>query len=377
MEDCRAEPPFAMACTVPIDQIDLGLMLAFFGDHRLCACHVALSGDAKHLAIAPTRCESSTKLLLFPQQRAAVQGPQQLALPTDADVCSLCWLEMAHNEQVLLAGCSCGQLCAFTSSGVPLWVVQPEVGVGLEASPLLQLQPLPGLSDSEPDLLCLFQGGSVACTRTREVHRWRVYDLPSEADGCCSIVCCGQLPPLPTDLLPAHGSMNHVGRGSAGGNIALVAARKTSLQLLTIEPQPRPVTASTASVTDASTSGTGRLARGVGALSSFLRAAAGVSVVAEDEPAEHNPYCSCEREIRDPPREFERIALEPRRRWLAAADSRGRVTLIEARSLVAVRIWKGYREAQCGWTVAAAAGCSDATGGRPEAPLLVLYLPTE
>jgi hypothetical protein len=53
----------------------------------------------------------------------------------------------------------------------------------------------------------------------------------------------------------------------------------------------------------------------------------------------------------DPPRQFISVFAEPCRRWVAASDSLGRVLLLEARTLVVLRIWKGYRDAQCGWVV--------------------------
>ena len=67
--------------------------------------------------------------------------------------------------------------------------------------------------------------------------------------------------------------------------------------------------------------------------------------------AHHLPACGqgeafCARELRDAPRSFDRLAVEPRHQWLAATDNLGRVALLEARSLVIVSLWKGYRDAQ-------------------------------
>ena len=65
------------------------------------------------------------------------------------------------------------------------------------------------------------------------------------------------------------------------------------------------------------------------------------------------------RTFADHPRGFLSVALEPlRKHWLAATDSLGRVSVFEAKALVCVRLFKGYRDAQIGWTDAASAGAA-------------------
>ena len=69
------------------------------------------------------------------------------------------------------------------------------------------------------------------------------------------------------------------------------------------------------------------------------------------------------RSFTDPPRSFVSLSLEPtRKRWLAATDSLGRVLVLEPKSLVLVRLFKGYRDATVGWTDADAAGCCGDNG---------------
>lgn len=92
---------------------------------------------------------------------------------------------------------------------------------------------------------------------------------------------------------------------------------------------------------------------------------------------------SCVRTLTDAPRGFTHLALEPRRRrWLAATDTLGRVLLLEPKSLVCARLFKGYRDAQCGWTEASHGTCDGAsdrhegfTDGGASVPLLVIYAP--
>ena len=53
--------------------------------------------------------------------------------------------------------------------------------------------------------------------------------------------------------------------------------------------------------------------------------------------------------VTDAQRRFISMTVDPSHRWIASSDSLGRVIVLEARSLVMLRIWKGYREAQCEW----------------------------
>ncbi|KAG0458272.1 hypothetical protein HPP92_023429 [Vanilla planifolia] len=51
--------------------------------------------------------------------------------------------------------------------------------------------------------------------------------------------------------------------------------------------------------------------------------------------------------LKDPPRKGEKFALCPSGTLAAITDSLGRILLLDTRALVAVRLWKGYREASC------------------------------
>ena len=52
---------------------------------------------------------------------------------------------------------------------------------------------------------------------------------------------------------------------------------------------------------------------------------------------------------RDGGRRFDALWPDPRRRYIAASDTLGRVVLLEPRTLVVLRVWKGYRDAACAW----------------------------
>ncbi|KAK3909218.1 Rab3 GTPase-activating protein non-catalytic subunit [Frankliniella fusca] len=51
----------------------------------------------------------------------------------------------------------------------------------------------------------------------------------------------------------------------------------------------------------------------------------------------------------DPSREADHIVRSPNREYSVVSDGLGRLTLINNSRAIAVRMWKGYRRAQCGW----------------------------
>ena len=248
------------AALLQYDQIDLGLASHFLNDgegpnFKLSACLIALSGDARHLALA-----SKQRILLLPVQAAG--QPLPLGIAQGDEVRSLCWIAPA-GDYVLLAGAASGQLTAFSAQGARLWAAQ------LHDSPLIML--LPSAADetshaTEPALLCLFEAGVVACARSKALAGafgggstmasgppfWR-HELPEEAEGCRAIVCCGRKPELPLTLRADE---------QEDIKLILVAANPTALQLHTITvPWPRKEEAD---------AGRGRVARGLGALQSLL-----------------------------------------------------------------------------------------------------------
>lgn len=56
--------------------------------------------------------------------------------------------------------------------------------------------------------------------------------------------------------------------------------------------------------------------------------------------------------LSDPKREGDLIYASPNKALSAVCDTMGRVTLIDNKHGIAVRMWKGYRDAQCGWVEA-------------------------
>ncbi|CAM9754785.1 unnamed protein product, partial [Ectocarpus fasciculatus] len=52
----------------------------------------------------------------------------------------------------------------------------------------------------------------------------------------------------------------------------------------------------------------------------------------------------------DPKRRILRVSVDPTRKLIATADNVGRVMLFDIRVFVAIRIWKGLREARLAWT---------------------------
>ncbi|PSN52085.1 Rab3 GTPase-activating protein non-catalytic subunit [Blattella germanica] len=77
--------------------------------------------------------------------------------------------------------------------------------------------------------------------------------------------------------------------------------------------------------------------------------AAPVEKVKEKIPIEPAEPMGCRFGICDALRYGERISLSPNRKLSVVSDSFGRVVLIDNLKGVTIRMWKGYRDAQCGW----------------------------
>ena len=73
--------------------------------------------------------------------------------------------------------------------------------------------------------------------------------------------------------------------------------------------------------------------------------------------------------ISDAPRKITSLSLAPRGVLAVATDNFGRVLLLDARRKVISRLWKGYRDAQCGWIQ-----CREEGQGR-EGLFLAIYAP--
>ena len=73
--------------------------------------------------------------------------------------------------------------------------------------------------------------------------------------------------------------------------------------------------------------------------------------------------------ISDSPRKINSLSLSPRGVLAVATDNFGRVLLLDTRRKVVSRLWKGYRDAQCGWIQ-----CREEGEGR-EGLFLAIYAP--
>ncbi|XP_054260822.1 rab3 GTPase-activating protein non-catalytic subunit isoform X2 [Macrosteles quadrilineatus] len=68
------------------------------------------------------------------------------------------------------------------------------------------------------------------------------------------------------------------------------------------------------------------------------------------------------------------VVMSPQRNLSVVCDSLGRVTLVDNSSGIALRMWKGYRDAQCGWLVAEEEQ-PQAHSRKRQALFLVIYSP--
>ncbi|KAG8314054.1 Rab3 GTPase-activating protein non-catalytic subunit, partial [Homalodisca vitripennis] len=87
------------------------------------------------------------------------------------------------------------------------------------------------------------------------------------------------------------------------------------------------------------------------------------------EPAEP---MSCRFGLCDLWRQGTSVTMSPHRNLCVVSDSLGRVTLIDNSTGLALRMWKGYRDAQCGWLTAEE---EQSKGRKRLALFLVIYAP--
>ncbi|KAL5264871.1 hypothetical protein ACHWQZ_G005824 [Mnemiopsis leidyi] len=78
--------------------------------------------------------------------------------------------------------------------------------------------------------------------------------------------------------------------------------------------------------------------------------------------------------IDDPRREIVSIKASPRGSLAVLADTFGRLLLLDVSSMILVNIWKGYRDAQCGWIVVPCNQTNELVTSKPQSTLfLVIY----
>ncbi len=360
-----------MGALRPVGIVDLGLVADFLSTTpKVLPRALAIDHTASHLALA----HANTVALATTDDGA----PPAVLAKTPEPVETLAWMNIAASaaesiEAVLLAGCSSGALRGWAVSGAPV------LSVRLHASPLRCLSVH---SDSpfgeHSEVLALFSGGSIAHARGGELaHLLRgrmspsdgqhgtpedafcVFDLGSRGSDFASLASGGPLPTPPLELER---------KPTGSPSTCVIVADASSLQMHLVDAASAHETRSAASIRELATelatvathTATSMLtAFGLDRTSKLLTAAHG-AVVARIELPQASPVSIpplpvgdtvLVRSMVDPPRQFVSVLAEPCRRWVAASDSLGRVLLLEARTLVVLRIWKGYRDAQCGWVV--------------------------
>ncbi|GBF88261.1 rab3 GTPase-activating non-catalytic subunit [Raphidocelis subcapitata] len=196
-------------------------------------------------------------------------------------------------------------------------------------------------------------------------HRW---ELPSGVGPRSSAVCLG---PRPRDLDAVLLAAARTG-GRPGDQKLLVVTggTKPPLAAFEIEEQPQRstlarlkgyagsvTTAAVGAASKAATLGPSLLGQGVRSLANWvagpsLDAMRGAAVPAYDLTSAPKPEAALPwRALRDDARSLAPLAPAPAGALLAAADNLGRVLLVDGASMVVLRMWKGYRDAQCGWAL--------------------------
>ena len=314
-------------------------------------------------------CARKSRLLVLQPLADISLPPTQLSLPGDEVRC-LQWAELQalppHLAALLLVGGASGRLRAYTPAGALVWSAWPH------ASPLVRLR-LHTSGAVAADLSCVYAGGIMAHVPAALLAEKIAAAAATEAEApeaeggggaddfaVCELegaaaahdaVCAGELPPLPLDVSDPRRAAEQqplVFLLATGGAQSALQLHLFDANGARIDARRAVVAAGRAAVGVLSglaswglgERAAGRLREGVGRVAAALPEAA---------PSAVREMSSCVRDWRDAPRVFNALALSPCRRWAAATDSLGRVLLLEARTLVVLRLWKGYRDAQVGW----------------------------
>ncbi|KIY95679.1 hypothetical protein MNEG_12282 [Monoraphidium neglectum] len=214
------------------------------------------------------------------------------------------------------------------------------------------------------------QSGGAASTPPLNYHRW---ELPAGFGPRSGAVCLGQRPRGLDALLSgaARGASSR-----AADHKLLIATGGTKPPLAGVEVEEHPQRSALArlagvagSVTYAAagaaygaaskavTLGPSLLSSGVRSLTSWVAgsprdAQRAAAVPTYDLQGAPKPEASLPwRPLHDDPRKLGPLVPAPAGALLAAADNLGRVLLVNGANMAVLRMWKGYRDAQCGWAL--------------------------
>lgn len=202
-----------------------------------------------------------------------------------------------------------------------------------------------------------------------ELRRWACPHSAGEhgLGGLVDVACCGAPPASPFEGVSSLDDSLCLVLAGAGGSACLLTALAPDDSAAAFSAASLALNAASALFSAARGllwGGGGREAGGAAAAEEEQRRQREAALIAPPAVA-----LAPVRALADPPRGVRALALSARGRWAAAADSLGRVLLLEVPSLIVRRMWRGYREAQCAWVDAAGAD------GAGRAELLVIYAP--
>jgi len=333
--------------------------------------------------------------------------PAVIRSPGDAATAAACLAVSVgvHTRHVVMVGFHSGALRLYASSGEPLVALHmhtsPVVQIAAQTHATFHRRP-PGLGAGtaaatpadDSAVLCLHAGGVLGHARCASLHAtlapllapeallrlrqggaggrgplaacWRAFRLGEASGGWLGVASGGQLPPPPLEVeaeLKAWGDARSLASGDEElPSLCVTLSDGRSLQLHLVAAATAHVPASGGGGERRGAALASRL--GGGALSLFssfsspahsaAAPASRASSLSSVSQRLHTEAFLCGetepvRWFRDGSRRFEALWPDPRRRFVAATDSLGRVMLLEPRTLVVLRVWKGYRDAQCAW----------------------------
>jgi len=235
---------------------------------------------------------------------------------------------------------------------------------GMGADPLYFLEDVTVVSEnavmrvSGIELLSVLRGhrvGGWSATDAPDltVTKWR---LPKQVGPRSDAFCAGAKPRGLYDVLSDGAEPRAVSIHSAGSSPALASIDAPEGEPSSTAPPRGPIARALGGGSGASgvASALGSAYRSAAALKGVYDAARSrIAVAAAEGRGEPTPAggpCRLWRSLDDPKRSATSLMPSPSGGLLVATDNLGRILLLDAPTFTALRIWKGYRDAACGWT---------------------------
>jgi hypothetical protein len=367
----------ALAPVMHVDSSALGVGVSLFDDPRV-RLDVAedltlVLGFERRIFTAgrqeDVEAQSEGRLTLSPLR--VVVDDTDLRLEEDERVADVKWLD----RELLCAGYSSGVVRIFSLGGKLLFeqklhgAAVQKLDVNRNAATMVAPRRasvlLPGEQDTEGELWVLYADATVAIVQLSEVRsklnsavfgpaqagKFRKYSLRDQKD-IVAAVPCGSVRPT---IFQSHSRLGVYTIVSAGEApfLAFYQAGNDQNSIIHLAHIATAIASRAAgAVWNFATSwgwtrGNGEPAADGEQQAGYAQLGAGaIDAAAEHVPA---PVGTTRSIFEDERRRCRVLVLSPTGRLAAVADTLGRILLVDTSRMIVIRMWKGYRNAQCGW----------------------------